>query len=514
MGGQWVTSRMLYENGQPTNQITQENMVLQTNGCGVKGTFGEGGSISGSFVGGVANNLIGKWSLGGEEGNFNIQLLDRDKDCANFEGWMIKDSGKREWRWTGHKGAISSQSSCEGECKGRGDHLIWNGKDEYPYCNCICEAGWEFDAFGKNCVPAGTSNANPCEMECRGRDPHQAWNGKDEYPYCNCVCEAGWEFDASGKKCVPAGTSNKNDDAAQALLTTPQGTTSIKPGDRIQITLANGQSMSLEVFCRELQKKISIMSAIYGDDRGKLSMADLSLGMGFISANEYICGNKVKVSYDMATYDMASSGSTVAPSLDIKVELREGPLRLEVVNDIVSLDVETPTATVSSQGMNTFGVAYDAVSRKSKVVAYQYPVEVRPKSGNQTPFTLESSQEVEVGGGQAGPIASSGQAQGEETAQNPGFVPQGSQGGCYADPVTGEIVCVDSYGEPSDAHGEPQGGCYQDPATGQYVCVDSYGVPEGSNEDAQGLCYEDPETGETICVDSSGEPSNADNGWE
>lgn len=34
MGGQWVTSRQLFENGDLTNQITQMNMAIQMNECG------------------------------------------------------------------------------------------------------------------------------------------------------------------------------------------------------------------------------------------------------------------------------------------------------------------------------------------------------------------------------------------------------------------------------------------------------------------------------------------------
>ncbi len=370
----------------------------------------------------------------------------------------------------------SGNPSCEAECKGRDSHLIWNGKDEYPYCNCVCESGWEFDAAGKNCVPTGTSNMNPCEAECKGRAPagqlsHQIWNGKDEYPYCNCVCEDGWEFDVSGKVCVPVGTSNPNDNTVQTLVTTPQGTTPIKPGDKIKITLTNGESVSLEVFCRELQKKIGIMAAIYGDQRSKLSVAEaeLSLGLGLLSANEYICGNRVSVDYDMAP-----SGSTGGSSVEINMKLRQGPIRAEVVNDLVSLDIETPTVIVSSQGKNTFGIAYDPTSGKSEVAAYQNPVQVQPTNNNHAPFTLEPGQQVEVSAGQAGHSTTLGQVPGERTTQIPGSIPKGSKGGCYADPVTGEIVCVDSNGEPSDAQVEMQGGCYQDPSTGQFVCVDTF----------------------------------------
>ena len=367
--------------------------------------------------------------------------------------------------------------SCETECKGRDSHLIWNGKDEYPYCNCVCENGWEFDASGKGCVPAGTSNMNPCEVECKGRAPagqlsHKIWNGKNEYPYCNCVCEDGYEFDVSGKNCVPVVSSGSNDNAGQALVTTPEGTTSVKPGDEVRATLTNGESVSLAVSCRETQEDISLMSAIFGNDELGLSMAEILLGPGLFSSNEYLCGNPVSVSYDMAP-----SGSTEGPFAKINMKLQQGPIRVEVVNELVSLDIETPTVIVSSEGKNTFGVTYDPVGERSFLAAYQYPIHVRPINGNQAPFTLESGKEVEVSNGNVGPETPAGQIPGEETALNPGFVHEGSEGGCYADPVTGEIVCVDSYGEPG-------------------------GFGEGTQgEGIQGLCYQDPETGETVCVD-------------
>jgi hypothetical protein len=65
----------------------------------------------------------------------------------------------------------------------------------------------------------------------------------------------------------------------------------------------------------------------------------------------------------------------------------------------------------------------------------------------------------------------SSQMPGEETAKNPGSVPEGSEGGCYADPLTGEITCIGSKGEPSGADSEQKNGCYRDTSIGQYVCV-------------------------------------------
>jgi hypothetical protein len=96
--------------------------------------------------------------------------------------------------------------------------------------------------------------------------------------------------------------------------------------------------------------------------------------------------------YDAAV--TSSSESSEGSSLEMRVELQEGPLRAEVTDDRVSLDIETPTVTVSSQGKNTFGVAYDPASEKSFVTAYQYPVQVQPTNSNQETFTLEPASRL------------------------------------------------------------------------------------------------------------------------
>ncbi len=375
-----------------------------------------------------------------------------------------------------------SNPSCEAECKGRDSHLIWNGKDEYPYCNCVCESGWEFDAAGKNCVPAGTSNINPCEAECKGRAPagqlsHQIWNGKDEYPYCNCVCEDGWEFDTTGKVCVQSQTSSASANAGQLQMTTPQGTTAIESGKKTKIALAPGESTNISLYCDEFHANLNLIRILYFKDKGSewnFNAKELLAFIDFFQGSSMLYNKLCKDYRREVDYNSFDVDTTEGSSLEMRVELQEGPLRAEVTDDRVSLDIETPTVTVSSQGKNIFGVAYDPTSGKSEVTAYQYPIEVQPTNSNQAPFTLEPGQQVEVSAGQEERSTPLGQVPGEKTTQIPVSIPEGSEGGCYADPVTGEIVCVDSYGKPSDAQGEMQGGCYQDPSTGQFVCVDTF----------------------------------------
>ena len=100
------------------------------------------------------------------------------------------------------------------------------------------------------------------------------------------------------------------------------------------------------------------------------------------------------------------------------------------------MDIQTPNVIVSSQGKNDFGVAYDPTSKKSYVAAYQYPVQVQSIDGSQVPFILEFGQVVEIGNSQVILSSSPGQISGEETGQNqnPGLIPEVSEGGCYSDP--------------------------------------------------------------------------------
>ncbi len=425
MSGQWVTSRMLYDNGQPTNKIMQDSMALQTKECNVEGIIGEEGKIfQASFAGRVANNLLGKWSLNGDEGTFNIQLLSGDKDCANFEGWLYSKDRERSWKWTGHKDASSAPST-----------------------------------------PSESTSA--------------------------VGSQAG----------------------QQLLVTNSEGASSLKQGGIIQKKVTVKDPVVLQLKCADLEAEMNLMYLMWNheNDDEKLTeneVAFLKIHLILFKTWKNLCHKDTWVDYDIA-----ASRITGESPIEIETELQQGNIRAQVFNDQVSLDIVTPDVIVSSQGKNTFGVAYDPESEKSLVAAYQYPIQVQPTGVNLAPLTLESGHEVEISNGQVRQTTTSGQMPGEETANDPGFVPEGSQGGCYADPLTGEITCIGSNAETSGAEKDQKNGCYQDPDTGQYVCVDSYAESKGYQEGIQGdgsqdLCFEDPETGETVCTGSRGGPPN------
>ncbi|HWQ18906.1 MAG TPA: hypothetical protein VN455_03955, partial [Methanotrichaceae archaeon] len=239
-----------------------------------------------------------------------------------------------------------------------------------------------------------------------------------------------------------------------------------------------------------------------------------------------------------ASYDYSYPGSS-GPANQFKINLQDGPIYAEMVDDRASLEVKTPTVTVSSAGRNAFTVYQDSSTGNTMVFADQNPVQVQPNGGIQ-PFTLDGGQAVlvdqneivDIGpsrsspGGTiipaAGPVAIGPVAGAGSDPQIPGMASSPLQEGCYRDPQTGDIICVDSRGEPVNQKGSStseagmQGGCYADPQTGEIVCVNSSGEstnPEGTSTyetGMQGGCYADPQTGEIVCVDSNGAPSSSE----
>lgn len=75
-----------------------------------------------------------------------------------------------------------------------------------------------------------------------------------------------------------------------------------------------------------------------------------------------------------------------------------------------------------------------------------------------------------------------------------------TQGGCYTDTKTGQVICIDRTSDSSASGGsaseesvfgesdqtEVQGGCYADPKTGAVVCVDIFGNPYGGQDGSFG----------------------------
>ncbi len=275
---------------------------------------------------------------------------------------------------------------------------------------------------------SSTNSAQNCPAECKARNA--IWNGKDEYPYCNCVCEKGYEFDSKGQNCVLITSESGAGSTSDMLVQTASGTTVLKPGDSVPLPAklsANcKQLFDLVILSWDRDLWTTIYNRIVAPDPQsknpnidrfvrvlKVVLAlDICTGGALTGDEGFIEIHKKERLVTQAASDspslLGSSGSSGLPT-QIELGLQQGPLRAEVVNDRVSLSVKTETAIVTSSGKNAFGVAYDPSSGTTFVAAYQGPVSVEPMNSNLVPFTLDAGQIVEVSSVGVGPTTLIGQ---------------------------------------------------------------------------------------------------------
>jgi hypothetical protein len=300
---------------------------------------------------------------------------------------------------------------------------------------------------------------------------------------------------------------------------TTAGTTEIKkPGSKM--TLSPKDKIKLGANCKEF---VLLVRGSMGNDQnfvgailrlayirsGGLMVLPMHALFDLMSC-VYTCARL----YDENQGRLAKSASDSSPLLgssmdqsdspaQIELGLESGPFLAEVVNDKVSLILKTDTATVTSSGKNTFGVAYVPSIGTTFVAAYQGSVSIQPANSNLAPFTLDAGQIVDVSSEEIGPVTPLSQVSG------------GTEDSTHVSPDGRDIYgpaggAGNAAGQTGATSGVPQGGCYTDPSTGQMICMDrisDFFNPEGGNQE-QGGCYADPQTGEIICVDAFGEITN------
>ncbi len=289
-------------------------------------------------------------------------------------------------------------------------------------------------------VPAASSNsARYCPDECKLRNA--VWNGKDEYPYCNCVCKAGYDFDSSGLNCVPiasqsgvsgspSGSGSETETSLSLELETPEGRKLIIPGGS-QIGLKPGEEAALIAKCNEIQKEIVVLrdafeSQVFGIDEFDVEATPAGLLVAIVyeqkleeqknlNCNELLKNTKAKVFEGDFQGQLSSS-----PSIPLKLSLEQGMLEIEVLQDFVAVTVESPTATISSAGRNRFVVAYNPETHKTAIAALGSPVSVQPAGGIQSPITLPSGQRIVVDSLGAGSVTPLNQNPKNENIPEPG----------------------------------------------------------------------------------------------
>jgi len=314
----------------------------------------------------------------------------------------------------------------------------------------------------------------------------------------------------------------------ELLVQTTAGTTEIKkPGNKM--TLSPGDRIKLGANCKEF---VSLVKANMGDDRdfvsaiisllyirtegGSWEQDILQAALINLMSCVYTCARLEEESPGILTKTASDSSPLLGSLMDqsdlpaqIELGLESGPFLAEVVSDKVSLILNTDTATVSSSGKNTFGVAYIPLSGTTYVAAYQGSVSIQPVNSNLAPFVLDAGQIVDVSSEEIGPMTPLSQVSG------------GAEDSTHVSPDGRDIYSpaggtVDASVQTSVTSEVPQGGCYTDPSTGQMICVDrisDFVNPEAENQE-QGVCYTDPMTGEIICVDAFGEVTDPSSSME
>lgn len=338
---------------------------------------------------------------------------------------------------------------------------------KYP---CIAQ-GSDFVLFSCQGMPAQPETPdNPQEGPCANacdRSQHLVWDG---YEGCSCICEEGWKFDENGD--CKLDTSEADEELVggikeiegEILVVTSQGTVGLEPGENGRIELSPGEKAEIKVKCKDLADVFNIIT-VFGGDRNPVSGYIACL---LLTACKRELGEPISLD---KTAEFGDVPSSYAADLPTKLEfgLQRGSLSMEIVHDRIALEVKTPTVTVSSEGKNTFGVSYDPNSGSSLLSAYKNPIHIQPGSSNLAPFTLDAGQQAEVSSemigpitpldqisdGMAGPIHVGPDGQdvygpaggADNAAGQTGLTSEVPQGGCYADPMTGEIICVDAFGE-------------------------------------------------------------------
>ena len=282
--------------------------------------------------------------------------------------------------------------------------------------------------------PNGTNKPEegPCANAC-DKSKHLVWDG---YAGCNCICESGWKFDEHGN-CELEEVLEMEAELWEEL--DPSGAIkTIKPGDTITVPM--GEKAKLLLVCKDIQNQLAFLDLAPMDPfKSNFGRFHLIVSSESIRAKCAELGIPLEMK-GLAEAQLNASGALVSAfasnlPVQLTLDLQQGPLRVEVVNDKVLLNIDTPTGTVSSSGKNVFVVAYDPKNGSSYVAAYQKPVRIQPANSNLAPFTLNAGQQVEVSAEKVGPVASLGQA--NNTA--PGTAATGA-GNATAGNATGGIA--------------------------------------------------------------------------
>ena len=199
---------------------------------------------------------------------------------------------------------------------------------------------------------------------------------------------------------------------ASGILTveTSSGSKTLKPGDNAQLEIRRGDRVSMKVVCENLVALMGLFFLVtegWKPDSYQFEANAFALALTIQKLN---C-----VGLLTQPKQVAMAVSPAIPSLPIlampdaavqlKVELVQGPLGVEITNDKVAMEIATATSIVTSVGRNDFDVLYAPKTGDTIVVARQGSVSVQLQDSRLSPVTLRAGQVVTVTQTSISPVA-------------------------------------------------------------------------------------------------------------
>jgi hypothetical protein len=176
----------------------------------------------------------------------------------------------------------------------------------------------------------------------------------------------------------------------------PQSSAVAPLGHKIPITLKPGEEIGITSDCKgffDILLRLIADEGMPGLGGAMLSVENVAQSCNTLMTHR--SREKITAAFPLEFGGMSGGWISAEPAAVLQIYLQQGPLRAEVVNDQVSLEIETATATISSVGMNIFDVAFDPASGRTLVATHDIPISIQPTGGEES-FALQPGQMVVI----------------------------------------------------------------------------------------------------------------------
>lgn len=204
--------------------------------------------------------------------------------------------------------------------------------------------------------------------------------------------------------------------SASGTLTveTSGGSKTVNPGGSTQLEARPGDKVSMKMVCENLVS-LGLLFVLAGGG-GEEGVPEVwrdyyNVGLRILLAVEKLnCIEHLSRAGQVAMADSPSvPGFRImampnAP-VQLKIEMVQGPLRVDMTDDKVVMEIDTSTSIVTSVGKNRFDVLFAPKTGNTIVAAHQGTVSVQSQDSQLPPVTLRAGQYVTVTESGISPIA-------------------------------------------------------------------------------------------------------------